>query len=89
MAYTTATAEQVKKQLVWPVLTQSSESSLSRSYTIWLPLVYTVSRHTRVANGPHFENRTRPEPELASPNPARAGHLFSKPDLGPKAKFIE
>jgi len=41
----------------------------------------------RVVNGPHFETRTRPEPEITSPNAAR--HLFLKPDLGPKANFTE
>jgi len=37
-----------------------------------------------IANGPHFEARTRPNLESA-----RARHLFLKPDLGPKAKFTE
>jgi len=32
----------------------------------------------RVANGPHFEARTWPEPDI-----------FLKPDLGPKNKFAE
>jgi len=43
----------------------------------------------RVVNGPHFEVPTRPEHEIAKPNPARAQHLVLKPNLGPKAKFTE
>jgi len=42
---------------------------------------------SRVVNGPDFQARTRHDPEITSPNPAR--HLFLKPDLGPKAKFTE
>ena len=41
----------------------------------------------RVVNAPHLEARTQPEHEIASPNPARAQHLFLKPDFCPKAKF--
>ena len=43
----------------------------------------------RVAAGPYFEAWTRPEPEFTSPNPARARHLFLKPDVRPKAKFTQ
>ena len=43
----------------------------------------------RFVNGPHFEAWTRPQPEITSPNPARARYLFLKPDLGLKAKFTE
>ena len=43
----------------------------------------------RVVKGPYFEAWNRPEPEITSPNPARAGHLFLKPVLGLKAKFAE
>jgi len=43
----------------------------------------------RVVIGPHFEAWTRPEPQITSPNPARARHLFLNPDLGLKAKFTE
>jgi len=43
----------------------------------------------RVVNGPHFEAWTRPQPEITSPNPARARYLFLKADLGLKAKFTE
>ena len=35
----------------------------------------------RVVKGPHFEAWTRPEPEITSPNTARALHLFLKPDF--------
>jgi len=40
-----------------------------------------VILQNRVVNGP--------EPEVTSPNPDRARHLFLKPDLGPEAKFTE
>jgi len=43
----------------------------------------------RFVKGPHFEACARPEPEIASPNPTRARHLFLKPDLCLKAKFTE
>jgi len=43
----------------------------------------------RVVKAPHLEAWTRPEPEVTSLNPARAWHLFLKPDLGLKAKFTE
>jgi len=43
----------------------------------------------RVVKGPHFEAWTRPQPEITSPNPDRARHLFLKPDLGLKAKFTK
>ena len=39
-----------------------------------------------VVNRPYFEARTRPEPEITSPNLAWARHLFLKSDLVPKAK---
>jgi len=37
----------------------------------------------RVVNGPHFD-QTPFEPEITTPNPARARHLVSKPDLAQK-----
>jgi len=37
----------------------------------------------RVVSGPHFD-QTRSEPEITSPNPARARHLVAKPDLAQK-----
>jgi len=43
----------------------------------------------KVVNKLHLEDRTRHELEITSPNPARAQHLFLKPDLGPKAKFTD
>jgi len=39
----------------------------------------------RLVNWPRFEARTRPKPEIISPNPTRARHWFLKPNLGPKA----
>jgi len=39
---------------------------------------------TRIVNGPHFEARTLPDPEMTSPNPGRARHLYLKPDLARK-----
>jgi len=44
---------------------------------------------SRSVNGPHFEARTRPEPEITSPNLARTRHIFLKPDLGPNTKFTD
>jgi len=43
----------------------------------------------RTVNGPQFEAGIRPEPEITSPNPARARQLFLKPDVGPKVKCTE
>jgi len=43
----------------------------------------------RVVNGSHFEARTRPEPEITSPNPARARHLFLRPDLGRESQIYQ
>lgn len=31
----------------------------------------------------------KPQPEITSQNFARARHLFLKPNLGPKTKFVE
>ena len=67
----------------------------------WFQSIFTVGRFSippywalptyphRVVKGPHFEAWTRPEPEITRPNPARAWHLFLKPDLGLKAKVSE
>ena len=38
---------------------------------------------------PHFQAWTRPEPDITSPYPARARHLYLKPDFDPKAKFTK
>jgi len=39
---------------------------------------------SKLVNGPQFESRTRPEPEITCPNPARARHIYLKLDLGRK-----
>ena len=53
-----------------------------------LPLLAPLPTYPHeVVKGPHFE--ARPEPEITSPNPARARYLFLKPDLSLKAKFTE
>jgi len=43
----------------------------------------------RVVNWSYFEARTRPGPEITSPNLTRARNLFLKPNFSPKAKFTE
>ena len=92
------------QNLHWYLLTSSKNiwPKISVTYfTKWFQSIITVGRFSispcwplltyphKVAKGPHFEAWTRPEPEVTRPNPARARHLFLKPDLGPKAKFTE
>jgi len=58
-----------------------------RIYPFKLPFCALHPYPHRVVKGPHLEAWTRPEPEITSPNPAWAPHLFLKPDLGLKANL--
>jgi len=56
-------------------------------YTSVLLALRICAPQSRAVNGPHFEARNGPKPEIASRNLARARHLFLKPNLGPKPNF--